>query len=280
MPTLVPDPAKDQPHRARRIAESFGADVERYDRTRPRYPQALVDKIMADIPGRDLLDVGIGTGVSARPFRAAEFRVLGVEVDARMAAFARQDGFDVEVAKFEDWDAAGRTFDLVIAGMTWHWVDPTAGAAKAAALLRPGGRLAAFWNVGQPPRELAQAFSVVYKRVLPNTPFADMPRDPLAAYERFFASTADEFRLVGAFGDLQRWQVDWEQPYTTAQWLDQVPTFGGHSQFSPSTLEELLDGIGTTIDRFGGTFTMRYAAVAVATTRQQNPRSRPSGDSC
>ncbi|HJS97045.1 MAG TPA: class I SAM-dependent methyltransferase [Solirubrobacteraceae bacterium] len=257
------------------MAESFGADAGRYDRTRPRYPQALIDKIIADLPGCDLLDVGIGTGVSARPFRAAGFRVLGVEVDARMAAFARQDGFEVEVAKFEDWDAAGRTFDLVIAGMTWHWVDPTAGAAKAAALLRPGGRLAAFWNVGQPPRELAQAFSVVYERVLPNTPFAAMPRDPLAAYERFFTSTADEIRSVGAFGDVQRWQLDWQQSYTTAQWLDQVPTFGGHSQFSSSTLEELLDGIGTAIDGIGGSFTMRYAAVAVAATRQQDSRVGP-----
>jgi hypothetical protein len=44
--------------------------------------------------------------------------VLGVEVDKRMAEFARREGFDVEVAAFEDWDAAGRTFDAIIAGMT------------------------------------------------------------------------------------------------------------------------------------------------------------------
>lgn len=225
------------------------------------------------VPVRDVLDVGIGTGVSARPFRAAGCRVLGVEVDPRMAALARQDGFDVEVGKFEDWDPAGRTFDLVIAGMTWHWIDPTAGAAKAAQLLRPDGRLAAFWNVGRPPPELAQAFSAIYKRVLPDTPFADMPSDPLAAYGRFFSKAADEIRLVGAFGEPQRWQVDWEQPYTTEQWLDQVPTFGGHSQFPPATLDELLDGIGAAIDAFGGRFTMRYAAVALTAVRQPDSTS-------
>src|ERR1700677_1303514 len=122
--------AAAEPHRARQVAESFGADPERYDRTRPRYPQALVDRIIAASPGRDLLDVGIGTGISARPFRAAGCRVLGVEVDARMAAVARGDGFDVEVARFEEWDAKGQTFDTIIAGMTWHWVDPAAGATK------------------------------------------------------------------------------------------------------------------------------------------------------
>lgn len=45
-------------------------------------------------------------------------------------------GFEVEVAKFEDWDAAGRRFDAVIAGQTWHWIDPVAGAAGFAEVYR------------------------------------------------------------------------------------------------------------------------------------------------
>lgn len=258
----------DEPYRAREAAESFGADAERYDRTRPPYPQALVDRIMSSIAGRDVLDVGIGTGVSARPFRAAGCRVLGVEVDPRMAAFARQDDFEVEVGKFEDWEPAGRTFDLIIAGTTWHWIDPTAGATKAAALLRPHGRLAVFWNVGQPPPELAQAFSAVYRQLLPETPYARAPSDPLAAYEQIFAKTADAIRVVEGFSEPERWQTEWERTYTTDQWLDQVPTFGGHSRFPPATLQALLDGIGAAIDAIGGRFPMRYAAVTVTAERR------------
>ena len=45
-------------------------------------------------------------------------------------------GYEVEVAKFEDWDAAGRRFDAVIAGQTWHWIDPVAGAAGFAEVYR------------------------------------------------------------------------------------------------------------------------------------------------
>ena len=89
-------------HRARGIAESFGADVAAYHRARPSYPQALVARIIATSPGRDTLDVGIGTGISAQGFRAVGCRVLGVEVDPRMAEFARSQGFNVELAKFED----------------------------------------------------------------------------------------------------------------------------------------------------------------------------------
>jgi SAM-dependent methyltransferase len=270
MPTIPSSPSPPQPHRARRLAESFGADPERYDRTRPRYPPNLVEAIISGSPGRDVLDVGIGTGVSARPFQAAGCRVLGVEVDMRMAEFARRRGFDVEVANFEGWDPAGRRFDAIIAGMSWHWVDPAAGATKAAGLLRPDGRLAVFWNVGQPPPDLARAFSEVYRRVLPATPFAATPSDPLAAYERLFTKVADEIQQVGAFSEPERWRFDWEERYTKDQWLEQVPTFGGHSQFPPRKLDELLAGIGATIDAIGGSFTMRYAAVAVTASRRRD----------
>ena len=60
-----------------------------------------------------------------------------MDPDERMAELARRSGIDVEVAAIETWDPAGRHFDAVIAGQAWHWVDPVAGAAKAAQALRP-----------------------------------------------------------------------------------------------------------------------------------------------
>src|SRR5215469_17366652 len=161
----------NEPHRHRQVAESFGADAERYDRVRPGYPGALVERIIAASPGRDVVDVGCGTGIAARQFQAAGCRVLGVDPDARMASLARQTGVEVEVATFEAWDPAGRAFDAVIAAQAWHWVDPVAGAVKAVQALRPGGRLAVFWNVFQPPPGLVDAFAAVYRRVQPGLPF-------------------------------------------------------------------------------------------------------------
>ena len=250
------------------MAQSFGTDPERYDRTRPPYPQALVDRIIASIPGREVLDVGIGTGVSAQPFRAAGYRVLGVEVDPRMAEFARRRGFEVDVARFEDWDPAGRSFDALIAGMTWHWIDPVAGAANAAAVLRPAGLLAPFWNVAQPPAELAQAFTNVYRRVLPDTPFAAAPTDLITAYDRLLETTSAAIQATSAFTDPERLRFDWQRSYTTGEWLEQVPTFGGHSTFAPERLAQLLLGLRTAIDNAGGTFTITYATLAITARRR------------
>lgn len=242
-------------------------DPERYHRTRPRYPQPLIDRIAASIPGRDVLDVGIGTGVSARPFRDAGYRVLGIEADPRMATFARNRGFTVEDARFEDWRPAGRMFDAIITGMTWHWVNPEAGAVKAAQVLRPGGLLALFWYVHQPPPELAQAFAEVYRRVLPGTPFATTAGDPVAGYSAILDTATAGINATGAFTEIVRLRFDWELAYSTEEWLDQIPTFGGHSTLPPEKLGALLAGINHALEDQGGGFTMRYAALALTSRR-------------
>ena len=252
------------------MAESFGADAERFDRARPGYPAALVERIVAASPGPDVLDVGCGTGIAARQFQAAGCRVLGVDPDPRMAGLARQSGAEVEVAAFEAWDPGGRVFDAVIAGQAWHWVDPVAGAAKAAQVLRPGGRLAVFWNAFQPPPGLGEAFAGVYHQVMPGSP--NVWAGPiLDAYLTMCGTAADGIRQAGAFGDPQQWQFGWDRRYTRGEWLDQVPTFGGHSQLPPATLEDLLAGIGAAIDAAGGSFTMGYTTVAATAARLASP---------
>ncbi|MFJ7213401.1 class I SAM-dependent methyltransferase [Amycolatopsis sp. NPDC098790] len=256
-----------QPHEARQFAESFGTDTERYDRARPEYPDELIARVVAESPGRDVLDVGCGTGIEARQFRAAGCRVLGVDPDPRMAAFARDTGIDVEVAKFEDWDDRGRTFDAVVAGQAWHWVDPVAGAAKAAAALRPGGLLAVFAHVFQPPAPVAGALTEGIRRVLPDSPFAGESRSATDLYDVMFAKFADGIRDSGRFGAPERWSFAWERAYTRDEWLDLLPTTGGLTRLAPDALADVLDGVGAAIDALGGGFTLSYTTLAVVATK-------------
>jgi SAM-dependent methyltransferase len=267
--TLPPDGfSAGESHRARQVAESFGSEAGRYERTRPTYPTAMVDAVLAASEGHEVLDVGIGTGISARPFREAGWHVLGVEPDERMAGYARRSGLEVEVAKFEDWDPAGRIFDLVIAGQTWHWVDPLLGASKAAEVLRAGGRIALFWNVMSFSADFGERFSAVYQRVLPEFPFfQNGTPSGIDSYAPLLDKATDGIRQAGRFSEPERWQFDWERPYARDEWLEQVPTFGGHSQIPPERLADLLAGIGEVIDAAGGSFTMGYTAVVVTARR-------------
>jgi SAM-dependent methyltransferase len=256
-----------EPHQARRIAESFGTDAERYDRARPRYPGALVAAIVAASPGADVLDVGCGTGIAARQFQAAGCRVLGIDPDARMADVARQHGLDVAVATFETWGNDGHQFDAVVAGQAWHWVEPVAGAAKAARVLRPGGRLAVFWNALQPPPSLAAAFAGVYRRVRPGLPFNPWARPVLDAYRTMCGTAAAGIRQAGGFGEPEQWEFDWDHVYTRDAWLAQVPTAGGHQQLPQAELAELMAGLGAAIDALGGSFTAHVTTLAVTASR-------------
>ncbi|WP_371631974.1 class I SAM-dependent methyltransferase [Streptomyces sp. NBC_01259] len=271
MPTLPreqSEPSPQEPHRARRMAESFGVDAQRYDTARPGYPDALVARIVAGSPGREVLDIGCGTGIAARQFQAAGCAVLGVEPDARMADVARARGLPVEVAAFEAWQPAGRRFDTVIAAQSWHWVDPVAGAAKAARVLRPGGRLAIFGHAYEPPAEVAEPFAAAYRRVVPDSPFNDMPaRRPLDPYLAAYVKSADMIRETGGFEEPEQWRFDWRQSYTRDQWLDLLPTTGGLTQLRPDQLAEVLDAVGAAIDSLGGHFTMEFTTLAVTAVR-------------
>ncbi|MEU9165473.1 class I SAM-dependent methyltransferase [Streptomyces sp. NPDC048424] len=256
-------------HQQRQVAESFGADAERYDRARPRYPETMVERIVAGSSGKDVLDVGTGTGIAARQFQAIDCQVSGVEPDPRLAELARQFGLAVDVATFEDWDPAGRQYDAVVAAQAWHWVDPVAGAAKTAQILRPGGRLAAFWNVFHFPAEVADAIAEVCQRVMPDAPFdfRAMLTGAMDGYQAFFAKTSDGIREAGGFGEPEQWRFDWEWTYTRDAWLDQMPTLGAFTRLPPDKMAEVLDGAGAAIDAMGGSFTMNYATVAISAVR-------------
>ncbi|WP_326560526.1 class I SAM-dependent methyltransferase [Micromonospora sp. NBC_01796] len=266
----IPSSPGPEPHLHRRMAESFGVDPERYDRNRPPYPDAVIERIVAASPGTDFLDVGCGTGIEARQFLAAGRTVLGVEAGARMADFARATGIEVEVATFEAWEPTGRTFDAVVSGTAWHWVDPIAGAAKAARILRPGGLLAPFGHVYQLPPTVADALATAYRRAAPDSPINFNARPAgsiLDAYRALYARAADGIREAGGFDEPELWRYDWERSYTRGELLDLVPTSGGLTSLPPDRVAEVLAAVGTAVDELGGTVTLAYATWGLTAIR-------------
>ncbi|MGZ8177178.1 class I SAM-dependent methyltransferase [Williamsia sp. SKLECPSW1] len=145
----------------RRRAESFGSAAAAYDRWRPRYPEALIDALDVG-PGSRVLDVGAGTGIASTQLAATGAEVLAVEPDEQMAEIARSTGLAVEVAPFERWDPAGRTFDVVTFAQSFHWVDPVPSLATIADILTPRGRLGLLWNRIRPVEPSLEELDAVH----------------------------------------------------------------------------------------------------------------------
>ena len=217
-------------HQDRRRAESFGAVADRYDRYRPRYPEQLITALVP-AAGLATLDVGAGTGIASRQLLAAGADVLAVEPDANMAAVASDKGVRVEVASFEQWEPAGRTFDLVVFAQSFHWVEPVSALRTVAALLNPGGRLALLWNRIRPDTPTPEQFDAAYAGVLD-----EWRRAPSSDVEGGDQLTA----LLDAAGfvSAQHHYVE-RLHYCTEDWVDMVTTYSNVLTLEPDVRAEL-----------------------------------------
>jgi SAM-dependent methyltransferase len=101
----------------------------------------------APLPGANILDIGCGTGTTARPFAAAVAptgHVTGIDISVPMLDVARARGGDITYlqADAQTETFGGQTFDLLISRFgVMFFADPVAAFTNLHAALRAGGRL-------------------------------------------------------------------------------------------------------------------------------------------
>ena len=243
-------------------ALSFGAVAEQYDRARPSYPAELIDELLA-LPHEAVLEVGCGTGKASELLLARGVQLLAVEPDERMAAVARRKGVPVEVSPFESWDAADRTFDLIVAGQSWHWVAQPAGAERALALLRPGGHLAAFWNLGTLDAEVTSVLESVYREVAPLiTDTAASLREQVDEHR----GQLDALHAAG-FAPVELRTYPWTRRYSSHEWVEYIGTHSDHATLPAAQRDELLRRVGAAIDAIGGAVDFHFTTALMLATR-------------
>ena len=254
-------------HRATSRAGSFGSDADRYDRVRPGYPAVLVADL-APLGSERVLDVGCGTGKAAALFTARGCTVLGVDPDERMAGVARDRGLAVEVATFEAWEPAGRTFEIVTAAQAWHWVDPKLGPAKAANILEHGGLLAPIWNYRW-PADLPQLerFRAIYEAIAPEL-LTSSPLLGTVDGESELAGYAAAITACGAFSEPATRRYRWEQRYSPDEWLDLARTQSDHRLIGEERLASLLQAVGDDLEAEGSSVPVIYESVALTARRR------------
>jgi SAM-dependent methyltransferase len=132
-------------------SKAWGESAEVYERARPGYPPEAIDFLheLGLGPDSDVLDLAAGTGKLTRALIAAGARVTAVEPLFAMRQMLQQRLPEATVMEgtAERIPVEDESTDLVTVAQAFHWFDAPAAVQQIARVLRPGGGLAAIWNV-------------------------------------------------------------------------------------------------------------------------------------
>jgi SAM-dependent methyltransferase len=165
----------------------FNEIADEYDRRRPTYPDALIDRACEAAglaPGASVLEIGCGTGQLTRSLLARGLRVTAIEPGERLIARARDqlDGAgEVQFvnARLEEAPLPSAHYQAVFSASAIHWVDPDVSWRKLADALVHGGALAllSYFGLDDPrSRDDQRALRSARARLAPELA-ADWPCD-------------------------------------------------------------------------------------------------------
>lgn len=247
---------------------SFDAAAQLYDDARPGYPEQMVDAVYAyaQLPaGARALEIGAGTGQATAQFAWRGIAVHAVEPGAAMADFIREkfdgSGLDVTVqtADLESAVLEPAAYDLVFASTSWHWLTPGVRWQLVSRTIKPGGTLAAFWNIPHWRRTaLCSELDAVYARSGADLSQLGPMLEAEVDHDALMREWAVDAPEPGAFTDYRGAQFQWSVRYDAADYVALLGTYGDHLTLAADVREPLLADVAAVIDAHGGTIELPY----------------------
>lgn len=132
----------------------FSNRVEDYIRYRPGYPPGIVPFLVSVTGltgGSTVADIGSGTGILTGLFLRKDYNVYGVEPNEAMRSAAERllkdyPQFTSIHGQAEHTGLAPSSIDLIIAGQSFHWFNPSETKTEFKRIAKPGSFAALIWN--------------------------------------------------------------------------------------------------------------------------------------
>ncbi|MEL6491530.1 MAG: class I SAM-dependent methyltransferase [Cyanobacteria bacterium J06621_3] len=163
----------DENYSPQKRRQWYSAAAEAYQWARPRYPEALVAKVIRQAElnaGDSVLEIGCGPGIATQAFAQQGLNMQCVEPSPAACELARQAcapfaQVTVSNTTFEEFPLDGKRYDAVLAATSFHWVSPAVAYQKSAAALKLGGSLILLWATPPQPREdICKHLQPIYER--------------------------------------------------------------------------------------------------------------------
>jgi len=248
----------------------FGEVAEQYDRFRPGYPDALVERVLAHarlpMHGR-ILEIGCGTGKATQSFAERGHAITCLEPSPQMAAVAlsnleRFARVEIVVETFEDWPLPERPFQLALSAQAFHWIDPAQRYSKVARALQPGGLLAVMFHMPlQGDGPIRKAIDRAYAECAPEL----AAREPGSAPRS--RSLIDEFAAAEEFSGFVCEAFPWSRNFSASEYVGLLCTQSDHAMLPAPIREALLGRIEASILDAGGYYGVNYVAHLLMATR-------------
>ena len=132
------------------LRHSFDEVALLYNEARPGYPDKLFSTLI-EIAGLDtdstLLEIGPGTGQATKPLAQKGFQIIAIELGDSLAEVAKHElreykNVQILNGAFEEAKLPAKSFDLVYAATSFHWIDPSVKYSKTYDVLKDKGHLA------------------------------------------------------------------------------------------------------------------------------------------
>jgi SAM-dependent methyltransferase len=151
------------------------ADADVYERGRPDYPAAAIDRIVTRLdlrPGRTVLDLAAGTGKLTRLLVPSKANVIAVEPVREMRAELerRVPGVVALAGTAERMPLTDGFVGAVTVGQAFHWFEQDEALREIYRVLRPGGGLALIWNARDERDAVQAALSGIFDEFEGDTP--------------------------------------------------------------------------------------------------------------
>lgn len=257
------------------LRKTFGVDAALYDRARPRYPEQLFNDLSElaclQEPCR-VLEIGPGTGQATLALASRGCHVTAVELSPSLANLTRRNlgrypSVRVVTGAFEAWPLPEEPFDTVVAATAFHWLDPEVRVSKSADALRVGGTLATITtsHVAGGTAAFFVEVQACYERWDPSMPPGlTLPNSADIPYE------SPELGETARFGSPTFRRYEWDETYSTREYVDLLRTYSGHISLPAEQQQRLFECIGDLIDtRYDGRVTKRYLAELCVARRER-----------
>jgi ubiquinone/menaquinone biosynthesis C-methylase UbiE len=229
----------------------FEAAAERYERGRPDYPAAAIDRLVAGLglrPGAVVADVGAGTGKLTRQLVGTGARVLAVEPLEGMRAVLERLVPEAEAlaGTAEALPLADASVDAATVGQAFHWFDGERALRELGRVVRPGSGLALVWNA----RELTDPLQARLAALL------DEVRGEAPSHRE--QSWRKHVETTPFFGLLEERTFPWEARYSRRQLAERVASVSFVARLPANEREPLLDRAASLVEGLAEPVPFRY----------------------